>query len=250
VANQIPAIPRSIPSDSDITSAIALKHSRQHTVTTTSDHTSSATNGQILKANANGLPVDATNTDTDVADAVTKKHSQNSTNSFSEPSGTVSTHAVLATGVHGAGTGEVLDRSLINFATHEFIVKDEPLELLSGEVIIVGTDNKALVWCDSNKAMSTTMVEYITRQVIIRDEPFVLDYGTVAVIGYNYTASIWCDSNRFWDRLNNGFNVVLELNTDNCYVININEILDLAADDPMNRHLDAAAMDTGAVWIR
>ena len=250
MANQIPAIPLNIPSDTDVASAITLKHARQHAVTSTSDHTSSATSGKVLKANADGLPVDATNTDTDVADAVTKKHGQNDSNSSSEPSGAVSTHAALATGVHGAGTGEVLDRSLINFATHEFIVKDEPLTLLSGEVIIVGTDNKALVWCDSNKSMSTTMIEYINRQVIIRDEPFTLDYGTVAVIGYDGTASIWCDSNRFWDRLNNGFKVVLELNTDNLYIINTAEILELAADDPMNRHLDAAAMDTGAVWIR
>ena len=52
-------------------------HARQHSVTSTSDHTSTATSGKMLKADANGLPVDATNTNTDVADAVTKKHSQN-----------------------------------------------------------------------------------------------------------------------------------------------------------------------------
>ncbi len=52
----------------------SLDHTRQHAITSTSDHTSAATSGKILKADANGLPVDATNTDTDVADAVTKKH--------------------------------------------------------------------------------------------------------------------------------------------------------------------------------
>ena len=36
-------------------------------------HTSGATPGQVLQADANGLPVDATNTDTDVADAVSKR---------------------------------------------------------------------------------------------------------------------------------------------------------------------------------
>lgn len=51
-------------------------HDRLHSITSTSDHSSSATSGRILKADANGLPVNATNTDTDVADAVTKKHSQ------------------------------------------------------------------------------------------------------------------------------------------------------------------------------
>ena len=57
-------------------------HGRQHSITSTSDHTSTATSGKILKANANGLPEDATNTDTDVADAVTKKHSQNTDTSI------------------------------------------------------------------------------------------------------------------------------------------------------------------------
>ncbi len=40
-------------------------------------HISSATSGKMLKADANGLPADATNTDTEVADAVDKKHSAN-----------------------------------------------------------------------------------------------------------------------------------------------------------------------------
>jgi hypothetical protein len=54
----------------------AQLHDRLHAITSTSDHSSSATSGRILKADANGLPVNATNTDTDVADAVTKKHAQ------------------------------------------------------------------------------------------------------------------------------------------------------------------------------
>ena len=57
--------------------AIGLAHARQHAITSVSDHTSAATPGKMLKADANGLPVDATNTDADVADAVSKKHTQN-----------------------------------------------------------------------------------------------------------------------------------------------------------------------------
>lgn len=38
--------------------ATAAQHARQHAITSTSDHTSSATPGQVLKADANGLPVD------------------------------------------------------------------------------------------------------------------------------------------------------------------------------------------------
>ena len=54
----------------------AQKHDRQHDITSTADHTSSATPGRVLKADANGLPVDATNTDAQVASAVTNTHVQ------------------------------------------------------------------------------------------------------------------------------------------------------------------------------
>jgi len=47
-------------------------HARSHVITAVGDHTSGATPGQLLQANVNGLPVDATNTDAQVANAVTK----------------------------------------------------------------------------------------------------------------------------------------------------------------------------------
>jgi hypothetical protein len=65
-------------------------HNRQHAITSTSDHTSAATSGRMLKADANGLPVNATNTDTDVTDAVTKKHDrQHALDSASDHTGTI-----------------------------------------------------------------------------------------------------------------------------------------------------------------
>ena len=63
--------------DAQVSGAVSASHARQHSITSTSDHTSTATSGKMLKADANGLPADATNTDADVSDAVTKKHSQN-----------------------------------------------------------------------------------------------------------------------------------------------------------------------------
>jgi hypothetical protein len=45
-------------------------HARQHAITATADHTSGATSGKLMKADANGLPVDATNTDTQLANTV------------------------------------------------------------------------------------------------------------------------------------------------------------------------------------
>jgi hypothetical protein len=52
----------------------ASDHARQHSITATADHTSTATSGKMLKADTNGLPVDATNTDTEVSAAVTASH--------------------------------------------------------------------------------------------------------------------------------------------------------------------------------
>jgi len=75
---------------------LASAHARQHAVTSTSDHTSTATPGKVLKADANGLPVDATNTDTQVSGAVTASHTRS--------------HAVTSTSDHtsSATSGKML----------------------------------------------------------------------------------------------------------------------------------------------
>jgi hypothetical protein len=57
-------------------------HARQHSITQTLDHTSTATAGQMMKADANGLPVNATNTDVQVAAAVT--HSTNNSQAHTD----------------------------------------------------------------------------------------------------------------------------------------------------------------------
>ena len=61
---------------SDAQTAITNSHIRQHAITATADHTSAATAGQMLKADASGLPIDASNTDTAVADAVSASHTR------------------------------------------------------------------------------------------------------------------------------------------------------------------------------
>ena len=53
-----------------------IGHTRLHSIIDTLDHSSTATSGRMLKANANGLPVDATNTDAQVSTAVTDSHVQ------------------------------------------------------------------------------------------------------------------------------------------------------------------------------
>lgn len=54
----------------------ANSHAKQHAITSSIDHTSSATPGQMLKADANGLPINATNTDAQVSAAVTASHAR------------------------------------------------------------------------------------------------------------------------------------------------------------------------------
>jgi len=50
-------------------------HARLHSIVDVLDHSSAATSGRILKADANGLPINATNTDAAVAAAVAASHS-------------------------------------------------------------------------------------------------------------------------------------------------------------------------------
>ena len=69
-------------------------HNKQHAITATADHTSTATSGQVLKANANGLPVDATNTDAQVSATVIASHAKS--------------HAVTSTLDHTAGNWKVV----------------------------------------------------------------------------------------------------------------------------------------------
>ena len=58
----------------DSTALKAVFGAKSHAITSSTDHTSSATTGQLLEADANGLPVDATNTDAEVSAAVTASH--------------------------------------------------------------------------------------------------------------------------------------------------------------------------------
>jgi hypothetical protein len=53
---------------------VQAEHPKKHSITSTGDHTSTATSGKMLKADASGLPTDATNTDAQVSAAVTASH--------------------------------------------------------------------------------------------------------------------------------------------------------------------------------
>jgi hypothetical protein len=78
-----------VSNNTDVAANTSARHARSHAITGTSDHSSSATSGRMLKADANGLPVDATNTDSAVAAAVTASHARS--------------HAVTDTSDHTSG---------------------------------------------------------------------------------------------------------------------------------------------------
>ncbi len=92
----------------DVAAGLPGGHDRLHAITDALDHSSTATSGKMLKADANGLPVDATNTDTDVADAVTKKHSQNTDTLFAAMPCVIDRTAMTKGTVYQNTTGYVL----------------------------------------------------------------------------------------------------------------------------------------------
>jgi len=54
----------------------AQLHDRRHAIGSVSDHSSSISPGKLLKADGNGLPTEAINSDSEVADAVSKRHNR------------------------------------------------------------------------------------------------------------------------------------------------------------------------------
>lgn len=80
----------------------AARHTRQHAITTAADHTSTATPAQILKADANGLPVDAANTDGEVSAAVTASHArQHAIDSATDHTSTITQNNLMDADANG-----------------------------------------------------------------------------------------------------------------------------------------------------
>lgn len=63
---------------------VQASHLQKHSLISSDDHTSTATSGKILKANTDGLPVDATNTDAEVSSAVSLSHTQGTDTTLGE----------------------------------------------------------------------------------------------------------------------------------------------------------------------
>ena len=87
----------------------ANDHARQHSITSTSDHTSTATSGQMLQADANGLPVNATNTDAQVSAAVTASHAAVTVADTASIDMTLTGQQISAAAIFGTGAGVVAE---------------------------------------------------------------------------------------------------------------------------------------------
>jgi len=95
--------------NADLSDAVDKKHDRQHAIDSTSDHTSSITQNNLIDADANGLPNDSGLAVADVSDAVIKKHAQNTdtgTNqdTFSIGNGTEGAHKLIEANIGQSGT--------------------------------------------------------------------------------------------------------------------------------------------------
>jgi len=95
--------------NTDISDAVSKKHSRQHAIDSSDDHTSTITENNLIDADANGLPDDSGLAVSDVSDAVDKKHTQNTdtgTNqdTFSIGDGTEGAHKLLEANIGQSGT--------------------------------------------------------------------------------------------------------------------------------------------------
>jgi hypothetical protein len=140
----------------------SLDHNRSHSITSTSDHTSSATSGRMLKADASGLPIDATNTDTDVADAVSKRHS----NSADHASGSdAETSTTIGTIVNGAT------------AKTEPLVDTDKIAIIDSEASNV---LKTSLWSLIKSTLKTYFDGIYTAKTVVYSRSFVITSPTSA----------------------------------------------------------------------
>jgi hypothetical protein len=82
--------------DAQVAATVTASHAMSHSITDTSNHTSTATAGRILMADSNGLPINSANTGTQLTSAVIYSHIRN--------------HSIISTSDHSstATSGQML----------------------------------------------------------------------------------------------------------------------------------------------
>jgi len=159
--------------------AIGSAHTRLHSIVSTLDHSSTATSGKVLKADANGLPVDATNTDAEVSGAVSASHTR--------------AHTINSSTDH-------TDTNLAGIANNDLMQWDDPsskwLPKSIDEVILnqniapgpvtIGTVEDwryaASILDDGTKALPTIKADYAAKVEVIVSSAGIIDANATFLI--------------------------------------------------------------------
>jgi hypothetical protein len=171
--------------DTDVASAISLKHTRSHAITATADHTSSATSGQMLKADANGLPVNATNTDAQVSAAVTASHAQSH---------------IHDGGSAGDGSGTLAQNTSSKEPTGFLNRTDSTLSFVDATRIFTITGTNFEVWVRGVKVLKSTANVTLPGGATAPTGLYYIYYDA-DVVGFTLTASTTPPSNFFFHPL-------------------------------------------------
>ena len=163
----------------------ANDHARQHSITSTSDHTSTATSGQMLQADANGLPVNATNTDAQVSAAVTASHAAVTVADTTSIDMTLTGQQVSAVAIFGTGAGVVAEGNHTHYSYYSLqwaiITGWSPVDsttyYISGKGVQDGNAARGriyipvsgtIVYADFNSYVGTTLASAETSSAWVR----------------------------------------------------------------------------------
>ena len=155
-----------------VSGAVSSSHNRSHNIISPFDHSSTATSGKMLKADANGLPVDATNTDAAVAGAVSASHARS--------------HAISSTSDHS-------DVNLAGISNDDLMQWDDPsskwepksiAEVVSGNSLAPGPVTigsvedwryAAAIADDGTKELPTIAANYAAQGNVIISSAGIID---------------------------------------------------------------------------
>jgi hypothetical protein len=171
--------------------AIGSAHTRLHSIVSTLDHSSTAISGKILKADANGLPIDATNTDAEVSGAVSASHARAHTINYS----TDHTDTNLA----GIANNDLMQW---DDASSKWLPKSVDEVILNQNIapgpVTIGTvetwDYAAAIADDGVKALPTIKANYAAKVEVIVSSVGVIDANAIFMIDSTGTVTSQVDS--------------------------------------------------------
>jgi len=127
----------------DIQDAINKKHIRKHALPSDTDHSSIITPKYLMKADGNGLPEEATNTDAEVADAVIKKHiRQHALASPLDHTSSITSGKIIKAGANGLPS----ESSVTDTELADAVSKKNDVFCKGGTVLLPSGAVNVIVW--------------------------------------------------------------------------------------------------------